>query len=106
MKLQLFGNDVDKVNVGKSFTLKHLRLRTFKQTHILNTSKSDPFVCVGIKAIPNLVKVDDISSISFATIVAKIIGLHLVTKSYLCVSCNKKCAQSTSTINQSIICEV
>ena len=81
---------MDTIKVGKSYFLKHLRLKVFKNVRFFNTTLSEPFVFKEIAALTDLVEVEDIDSLTATKITAKVMGVHTVKKSFLCINCNRK----------------
>ena len=85
----LYGDDTDKLDAGKSYVLKNLRLRVVKGSVFLNTSKTEPFSFQIIDDLPNLVKVSSISSLTEQNMIGKISGVSSIKQSYGCMVCGK-----------------
>ena len=74
--------------------MKNLRLRFQKGRFFLNTSKSDEFIVKQIREIQGLVDVTDESSITIVNVIATMVGVHSVIRSYICSNCNRKTKES------------
>ena len=92
IKFTLWGDNVDTLELNNTYLLKNLRVKSFNNRKFLNTAKGEEFVhdeptpfeqqCVSID--------DEITDFPEKTISTNILGIHQVTRSLSCVSCNKK----------------
>ncbi|CAB4011402.1 Hypothetical predicted protein [Paramuricea clavata] len=91
IKLTLWGNNVDTLALNDTYILKNLQVKSFNDTKFLNTAKGEE--CVHEESTPfeqACVSIDNITDFAEKTIFAKVLGIHQVTRSLSCVSCNKK----------------
>ena len=89
-KPQLFGDDVDRVEEGKTYILKNLRVKISKNVRFLNSTKAEKFACEEVLDLDGVVDLDDIDSLTKVSMTAKIVGVHKVRKIFHCVTCNRK----------------
>ena len=88
MKLQLFGENVDTLELGKTYILQNVRIKVGKDIRYFNTPASDPFCA---KECPQFPKLAELMELEVTTIIsARIVAIHAVRKSYHCVACARK----------------
>lgn len=92
INLTLFGDDVNTLQECKFYSLQNVRVKIFKDFYSLNTSRMEPFEHEEIKSMDGMVDVPNISSLSEATAVVRIIGIQKLEQSVVCISCQRKTA--------------
>lgn len=85
----LYGEDSGKLEVGKSYILKNLRLRVVKGSVFLNTSKAEPFLYQMMDNLKDLVEVPSINLLTEQTMIGKVSGVSTIKQSFGCMVCGK-----------------
>lgn len=89
-KLHLYEDYVGKLQGGKSYLMKNLRLHIVKTNHYLNTALNEEFEFQVVDDIKNVAKLpSDLSTMTVVDIVGKIVALSSLKKLYICL-CGKK----------------
>lgn len=90
--LCLYGDDVDKLEIGKTYFLKNLRLRIVKNNAFLNTTRAEVFSANEVEPFTKLADVPPEEMITDVTMNGKITGVSSVSQKYQCSVCSKEIA--------------
>lgn len=90
VKVVLWGNHVDSLQLNKTYIFKNLRVKVTKYERYLNTPRNDEFTATECEEFTTpLVPVEeDVNTMS--TFHGRILGIQTATKSLVCLGCNKK----------------
>lgn len=94
IKVILWGEYVDTVELNKTYDFKYLRVKVTRLDRYLNTPKTDPFKATESAPFDNpLVNVDNdlqLQEATSSTITANIIGIQKTFRTLACASCKKR----------------
>lgn len=90
VKLLLWENNVDMLELNKTYILQNIKLKRSKNDIYLNTTKADKFTFSETTAFtaPLIAVEDDVKTTS--TITARVLGIHQAFQTLACVSCHRK----------------
>lgn len=90
IKLTLWEDNVDTLELDKTYVLKNLRVKSLNKENFLNTAKGEEFVHDATDAFQQeCIAIDHESDFAETTVSAKILGFNQVTRSLVCASCYK-----------------
>ena len=90
VKLLLWENNVDMLELNKTYILQNIKIKRSKNEMYLNTTKDDKFTFSETTTFtaPLIAVEDHVKTTS--TITARVLGIHQASQTLACVSCHRK----------------
>ncbi|CAB4032888.1 Hypothetical predicted protein, partial [Paramuricea clavata] len=90
IKLILWEDEVDVLDIEKTYVMKNIRVKQNQGEKYVNTAKGEKFLYEETEAYDEVVEVEDYECPSEAQIFGTVVGVRNVAKYYSCFSCSKK----------------
>lgn len=88
LNLTLYGDDTEKLTLGKTYIMSNVRLNIAKNRCFLNSSVAKDFNAVECEPLQNTYKEDCDTTVKT---VCNVVGVSNINSSQYCPVCNKKC---------------